>query len=156
MTISEELMLKKASEHEVNLLFKWINDPVVRAQSLSVEKISYEDHSKWFSKKITDSNCHFYIAYLNDLPVGMIRFDVNCDTSTINYLIDQTQRGKGIGTAIVENGLKKFFHDTVFKGKIFAVVKTSNPASIKIFERLGFERESADENLIYFKKHFHD
>src|SRR5438045_785214 len=122
------LLFKKAEEKDVDLLFNWINDPLVREQSLSTEKISYEDHLKWFSNKISDLNCHLYIAYLNGSPAGMIRFDINLNTSKINYLVDKSLRGRGVGTAIVEEGLKKFFQETLFQGKIFAVVKISNPA----------------------------
>jgi RimJ/RimL family protein N-acetyltransferase len=84
----------------------------------------------------------------------MIRFDINNSAATINYLVDKSQRGKGIGSAIVENGLKKFFFETKFYGSIYARVKTSNPASLKIFERLKFEKESEDSKLVHFKKSF--
>lgn len=149
---TEGLFFKKADEKDVDLLFNWINEPEVRDQSLSTEKIAYEDHVQWFSKKIADPDCHLYIAYINDSPVGMIRFDITNNTATINYLVDKSQRGKGIGGAIVENGLKKFSLDSGFNGNICAVVKISNPASIKIFERLEFQKESEDSMLIHFKK----
>ena len=150
----EDLLLKRAEEKDRDLLFNWRNDFAVREQSLSSEKIAYEDHVQWFSKKMNDSNCYLYIGYLNDIPVGMIRFDVDRNTSVINYLVDKLQRGKGIGTAMVTNGLNKFLNDSLFKGIITAIVKISNPASSKIFESLKFEKESIMENEIRFKKSF--
>jgi RimJ/RimL family protein N-acetyltransferase len=151
---SEGLLLKKAEEKDVDLLFNWISDPVVRKQSLSAEKISYEDHVRWFLKKMNDSNCYLYIVYINDLPIGMIRFDVDAAKTTISYLLDKAQRGKGIGTTLVTTGVKRFLDERAFQGIIYAIVKISNLASIKIFQKLGFEKESADKNLIRFKKIF--
>jgi spore coat polysaccharide biosynthesis protein SpsF len=150
----EDLLLKRAEEKDVDLLFNWRNDFTVREQSLSSEKIAYEDHVRWFSKKMNDSNCYLYIAYLNNIPVGMIRFDVDRNMSVINYLVDKTQRGKGIGTAMVTNGLKTFLNDSSVEGMITATVKILNPASIKIFETLKFEKESTPGNEIRFKKLF--
>ena len=154
MILNEELILKKAEEKNVDILFEWINDAEVRAQSLSSDKISFEEHIKWFSKKLRDPNCYLYIAYAIDIPCGMIRFDINAETAAISYLVDSAQRGKGIGSALVREGLKKFSNDASFRGTIHAMVKISNFASIKIFERLGFEKETRNENVVDFKKLF--
>lgn len=154
MILTKALILKKAEAKDIDLLFEWINDAEVRAQSLSSKKIFYADHIKWFSKKLSDSNCYLYIAYANDLPYGMIRFDINANTATISYLVDRNQRGKGVGSAIVAQGLKKFLSEASFHGTIHAHVKASNSASIKIFERLRFDKEKKNEDLIDFKKPF--
>lgn len=152
MILIEKVILKRAEEKDVDVLFEWINDEEVRAQSLSSKKILYGEHVNWFSKKLSDPNCYLYIAYTNDVPSGMIRFDIDGTTATISYLVDSSHRGKGIGSAIVTEGLKKFLSEASFQGTVYAVVKTSNFASIKIFERLAFEKESENNELIRFEK----
>jgi UDP-2,4-diacetamido-2,4,6-trideoxy-beta-L-altropyranose hydrolase len=149
---TEMIYFKKVDDEDVDILFKWINDPEVRSQSLSTNNITYEEHATWFSKKIADRNCHLYIACKNDIPVGMLRFDLNGDEALINYLVDKFQRGKGIGNSIIKNGVVQFLNDSSFKGTIKAVVKSSNTASLKIFEKAGFAEEMEKEGLTHFKK----
>ena len=149
---ANDLKFERAQQKDADLLFKWINDASVRAQSLSNHIITHTEHTSWFSKKLEDKNCYLYIVHKNDKPVGMIRFDVNDDECMISYLVDAVQRGEGVGAEIINKGIKKFVNESTFRGVICATVKTSNPASIKIFKRQGFERENDNNDLIYFKK----
>ena len=147
-----ELYFRRATVNDAGLLFRWINDSETRAQSLSTNYISYPKHMDWFSKKILDSNCYLYIVYKDDVPVGMIRFDVQNDMCSVSYLVDKLQRGKGIGSSIVYTGIQQFKNDSSFTGLLTAVVKTVNHASLKIFEKFGFEKETNDTGLVNFKK----
>lgn len=146
------LLFRKAQKEDVDILFKWANDPKVRAQSLSSDSITYEDHTKWFTGKLSNVNCFLYIAIKNDIPVGMIRFDVNNNESTISYLVDEAERGKGTGSAIISEGIEKFILQSGFHGKMLAVVKVFNTPSIKIFEKFKFEKENINKDLIRFKR----
>jgi RimJ/RimL family protein N-acetyltransferase len=147
-----ELYFRKAVDNDAELLFTWINDSEARVQSLSTNYISYTEHINWFSKKLLDNNCYLYIAYKDRVPVGMIRFDVDNDLCSISYLVDKIQRGKGIGSSIVYAGIRQFKKDSNFTGLLTAVVKSINDASLKIFEKFGFEKETGPAGLINFKK----
>ena len=147
-----KLSFVRATGKDVDILFEWTNDPTVREQSLSNHTISHEEHINWFANKLTDKNCYLYIVYKNEMPAGMIRFDVQDNKCTLSYLVDKSQRGKGIGTEITKQGIKKFLNESAFCGVISAVVKASNISSIKIFEKEKFERDDDNKNLIHFKK----
>jgi UDP-2,4-diacetamido-2,4,6-trideoxy-beta-L-altropyranose hydrolase len=149
---SGKLKFVRAKNKDVNLLFEWVNDPEVRAQSLSSNNITYEVHKNWFSKKLADKNCYLYIVYNSNVPAGMIRFDVYNNESTISYLVDKLQRGRGIGSLVINEGIKQFKNDSHFTGCLKATVKNTNTASLKIFENAGFEKENDNANLIHFKK----
>ncbi len=149
---SGKLKFVRAKNKDADLLFEWINDPQVRAQSLSTNIITYEVHKNWFSKKMADKNCYLYIVYNSNVPAGMIRFDVYNNESTISYLVDKLQRGKGIGFLIINEGIKQFKNDSHFIGCLKATVKNTNIASLKIFENTGFEKENDNANLVHFKK----
>jgi RimJ/RimL family protein N-acetyltransferase len=152
INLLNKLKFIRAQYRDADLLFKWINDPQVRAQSLSTNIITYEEHKNWFAKKLTDKNCYLYIVYKNNLPVGMIRFDVHGNECTISYLVDRSERGKGIGFLVINEGIKQFKNDSYFKGSLKATVKNTNAASLKIFENAGFEKENNNADLIHFKK----
>lgn len=154
--ITNALTFVKAQQKDVDLLFSWINDAAVRKQSLSNHIITYTEHKNWFSKKLADKNCYLYIVYKKDKPVGMVRFDMNTNESTISYLVDALQRGKGVGGAIINFGIEQFKKDSRFKGLFIAIVKNVNVASLKIFEKAGFEKESTDTELTRLKKYYSD
>lgn len=154
--IDNKLLFKKAESKDVDLLFGWINEAEVRAQSLSNHNISYPEHYDWFIKKLADKNCYLYIVYKDKEPAGMIRFDVKEDECTISYLVDKLQRGKGIGAAIISYGMEEFKKKSNFSGWLIATVKNANEASLKIFTTAGFEKELTDFNLIRFKKLIHN
>lgn len=151
LSSANEIVFRKAKPDMADLLFNWINDPEVRTQSLLTKPISYAEHSNWFTKKIADKNCYLYIVYNSSLPIGMIRFDINYNSCTISYLVDKSQRGKGIGTSIIKLGIEQFKNDSNFKGFLKAVVKNINIASLKIFDKCGFERENTEGELVFFK-----
>ncbi|MEP6681998.1 MAG: UDP-2,4-diacetamido-2,4,6-trideoxy-beta-L-altropyranose hydrolase [Parafilimonas sp.] len=148
------LKFYRAKHEDAGLLFEWINDPEVRAQSLSTNIITYDEHTKWFEKKLADKNCYLYIAYNKNLPAGMIRFDLYDTECAISYLVNKSERGKGIGLLIINYGIEQFKKDSHFKGfiKVNAVVKKTNKPSLKIFERSGFEKKNKNADLINFKK----
>lgn len=145
------LQFKKAGKADADILFNWINDEEVRVQSLSKNNISYSEHTSWFSKKLADKNCYLYIIYKSNSAVGMIRFDINDNNCMISYLVDKSERGKGMGALIIQEGIKHFKEDSNFKGCLKATVRSTNIASLKIFERAGFEKENIKEDLVFFK-----
>ena len=61
-----KLYLRKATENDVDILFKWANDEVVRKNSFSTGQIKYEDHLAWFDKLLKDSNRIQFILEQND------------------------------------------------------------------------------------------
>lgn len=147
-----DLKFVRAQQKDVDILFEWINEDEVRAQSLSTQAITYTEHTNWFAKKLNDKNCYLYIVYKNNKPAGMIRFDIQYEECIISYLVAVEERGKGIGFAIVNKGIKQLETDSDFTGTLKALVKNTNLASLKIFERLGFKKKAIENNIISFKK----
>lgn len=144
--------LKLAEESDTNVTYKWASDPVVRKWSFSRNPITFEEHKTWFSNKIKDNSCVYYIASVDDKPVGSIRFDMNNTTATISYLIDPLFHGKGLGQALLIKGCKTF-RDTIKKEKhsfdIVGYVTEENLASQKIFENIGFLKNFDGDKLKY-------
>lgn len=121
------------------LIFNWANDPVVRQNSHSIEPIEISSHYKWFKKKLSEKNCRFFIVELSGEPVGQVRFDINDRVATINYSIGQQFRGQGLGKELLRLAMQSLQSEQSNSQLIFkAEVKVSNPASIKVFQKLGF------------------
>lgn len=146
-----DLHLTRASVNDVNILFEWRNDDTVRKNSLSTQKITYEEHAEWFAKKINEKNCLLYICYLGLVPVGQIRIDVAENEGKISYSVDRKYRNKGIGHYIINN-LDYILKENV-RGefKLIGVVKKTNRVSKTIFIKNGFNEEDSGEESIFYK-----
>ncbi len=132
------LHLRRAQSGDLQLLFHWINDPVVRRFSLNPEPVPLTTHTTWYRYKLTDKNCFIFIAEIRRVPVGMIRFDVNQRGTIISYLVDENYRGKGLGTLLLRAGILKFKIEVQKVTSISGLVQKENIASIKAFTKAGF------------------
>jgi RimJ/RimL family protein N-acetyltransferase len=132
------LKLRPVSEKDCKLIWKWANDPDVRAVSFSSEPISYEHHVKWFNLKLKDIRCFFYIAETaNQEPIGQVRYELDGNEATINISIDQHFRGKGYGPSLIQLASKKLFNASA-ADVIHAYVKAGNELSLRAFKKAGF------------------
>jgi len=132
------LHLIEAENKDAELIFNWANDPEVRVNAVNKEPIIYENHLTWFNKKLKSEETLIFIAYLEEIPVGQIRFDKNLTDWQIDYLIDNKFRGKGLGKEIVLQGMLKMKELFEMNLKFTAFVKVNNVASIKVFRKLNY------------------
>jgi len=58
----------------------------------------------------------------------------------LGYTVGEKFQGRGVGTAMVRELLRKIFEETELR-KIFALVHDQNTASQKLLKRLGFQEE---------------
>ena len=137
------------TEKDCNLVFDLSNDPIVRANSFSTERIEYADHVQWYKKMLNDSDVLFFLVFDNADFVGQIRFkreswqDEKC---VISLSISEKFRGKGIAGCFLVLGiqeLNKSWHEIK---EVTAEVKKGNVASAKLFESAGFRTAEVGEN----------
>ncbi|WP_020401536.1 UDP-2,4-diacetamido-2,4,6-trideoxy-beta-L-altropyranose hydrolase [Gracilimonas tropica] len=135
-----ELSVRKATEEDIDDLFEWANDPVARKNSYRQEKVEYASHVKWVVNKLSDSDCLFLIfEKIKSQKIGFVRFDIDEHKNwIISINVAPSQRGKGYSVELLRRAVKYFIK---MKGKrvVWAYIKKVNIASIKAFERAGFE-----------------
>lgn len=140
-----DLKLRRVREEDSEILFKWTNDPTVRKNAFNTKPVEWEEHQKWFASKLGNSNSKVYLMLKREEPVGQIRFDRENDYWKLSYSIAREYRGQGLGTELVKLGLEEV------RGKVKAWVKKDNPASLKVFDSLGFGRENnGEEDSVQF------
>ncbi len=143
----DKLSLREAVIKDAELLFNWANEINVRTNSINQEPVIWENHLKWFTKKLNDSETKILILTFEDILLGQIRIDLIDNFWNIDYSIDYQFRGKGLGKDIVRLLLNKY-EDYKFK----ATVKKKNKASLKVFTNLGFKKEENESDVFeYFK-----
>lgn len=128
--------LRKAKDSDSELLFQWANEPETRKYSLNNRQITPEEHRKWFRDKLADPNCHILIGSDNGKLIGVVRFQVENGAATVSVSVDKDCRGKGYGTALIEQGIR--YMRTVGVDSFLALVRQGNGVSVKAFKRAGF------------------
>lgn len=133
--------LREATKDDVDLLFKWTNDPAVRKNSFSSEKITYEEHTSWYRSLLENKNCKQYIYMCGDCPIGQIRIVQKEKNAEISYSICTEKRSQGYGAKMLELVKNQVFKDFPMVDKLTGLVKTDNLASKKAFENAGYEEK---------------
>lgn len=130
--------LREAKEEDVDLLFQWANDPVVRQNSFSTQTISHQEHVKWFRKLLSSENCRQYIYMVDDVPVGQVRITIVDGTAEIGYSICAEKRSQGHGKNILFLIKEKIENEFPRVSKVVGKVKPENIASQKVFSDAGY------------------
>ena len=138
--------LRAAESADARMIWEWSNDPGVRAVSFSSEPIPWNSHFAWFEQRLTDAQSRLRIATEHDGdPVGQIRFDFGSEKSaTISISLASGVRGKGLGTQLIWMACRELFAETEV-ARVEALIKPGNVASIRAFEKAGFETDGDTE-----------
>lgn len=142
-------ILRMATKEDLKLYFEWANDESVRKNSFRQEKISLEDHTVWFEKRLHDPATILLVFEVNTTPVGQTRLSLDGEKAVISYSIDAKYRGQGYGTAMlqaVEEYVKKQRSDIRV---LEAEVKAMNETSAHRFEKLLYTKET----VCIYRKH---
>ncbi len=132
------LQFRKATKSDVDILFKWANDPKARNNSFNKEPIKYEDHVDWLDTELKNDNSIILIFERDNISIGVVRFHKERESWTISINIDEKHRGKGNALEMIEKSAFYFFSNCQ-EDTINAFIKKENLASIKVFEKSGYK-----------------
>lgn len=137
---------RKASFQDVTQYFEWVNNPLVRTQSFNTNKISIEEHTKWFTKAINDNSKLMLIFSDNNVNIGQVRVEITAESEAIiDISIDEKQRGNGYASQLLQIATDEFLCINP-QHIINAHIKTENIASIKSFLKAGFIIDKQNDN----------
>ena len=125
-----ELKLRKASLADAEVLFEWRNDPLTRAMSGSADEVAFGAHLRWIERKLSDPACRLYVAELDRVPGGTIRFDGNGD-SIVSWTVAPSFRGRGLCKQMARLGLER-------EGRVTAHVHADNRVCRSVLAAVGF------------------
>ncbi|MBU3142327.1 GNAT family N-acetyltransferase [Clostridium sp. CF012] len=148
----KEMVLREVEKKDCALIYNWAIDEHVRINSFSSEKIFYDDHIKWFNKKINNINNYFFILVHKGIDVGVIRLDVENQKGIISYSISKDFREKGYGSIIIEKLDEKIKECELDIHELYGEVKYTNKASQKIFKKFGYKEYPLQDKLVYKKE----
>lgn len=134
------MQIRPAETDDCEAVFNWISDPEVQAARFSNEKISWQDHQKWFCKKLGDSKSLLLIGLVDNQRFGQVRFDIEKDRAEASIVLAKDFRGKGLGKELLCKSCHHIMQDKNIV-EIVAHVRKDNEASIKLFLSAGFQKQ---------------
>lgn len=148
------MKLRRAHESDAIDILMWRNDPHTIAMCGSSAAVLPGDHYRWFQKALADPNRVFFIAMEGSRNLGVIRFDKSGDDWAVSINLRPDERGKGYGSAILKSGILRL-SDQAGAVPLLADIKAVNTASIRIFEKCGFQKVGADGDMLHFVRPGH-
>ncbi len=150
-----QLKFRKAVESDLELYFKWANDPLVREQSYNSDIVIFENHIHWFKEKIKNPDFYFYL-FQNELDanVGQVRIQKKeSNHAIIGVSIDANFRGFGLGAELLKMATNDFLSSNP-RFVIHAYIKHVNISSKTIFEKSGFQLDGTIEFNHHLSYHY--
>jgi RimJ/RimL family protein N-acetyltransferase len=144
----------RANANDSRSIWEWRNDEITKQMSITTDSVTWEAHTSWYERSLTNPNRYLYIGYLNDKEkIGMCRFDVDSTTHTAEVSINLNPqfRNKKLSTKMLAEAIKAFRSETDIA--LTATIKKMNISSIKCFTSIGFvfERDNADYNYYSYR-----
>jgi UDP-2,4-diacetamido-2,4,6-trideoxy-beta-L-altropyranose hydrolase len=139
---AESLRLRRVKSDDSCLLWKWANDPDVRAASFVCDPIPWQTHASWFDNKVAKEECVIFIAEDQEAnPCGQIRFESRPDGGwEIDVSLAKNKRGCGLAAGLIESGVRTMRRERNGNARFHAFVRLENQASLRAFQKAGFEQ----------------
>lgn len=132
---------------DVKILFEWRNDYATMINSLHQDEVEWENHIKWLTDSLHNPHRKIYVAELDGLAVGSVRFDYFNDHADLSWMIAPDARGKGYGSAMLRAAVQ-----IEPDKELWAVIKMENRPSQKMAENAGFNFWKMQQNMGVWKR----
>ena len=143
-----KIKIKKASINDASFFYELRNEKSARKNFFNTKNIKYNDHLKWYEKKIKKKNTIFLVALSNNSEkIGTVRYETNKIFTDISINISKKFRNLGFGSKIIKESEKFLKKKTI----IISRIRSNNKSSIKIFKRNNYNIIKNNKNLILIK-----
>jgi RimJ/RimL family protein N-acetyltransferase len=136
----DQLRLRPAVPEDMLSLWRLVNQPTVRHNSLNSDPIPLDEHVRWFNQKLSSPDTCIWVLDLHGLILGPIRYDrIDAETAQISLHVAAPFRRRGLATRL----LNLTWQDACRRLKVIrlrAVIKQGNTASERTFLKAGFRR----------------
>lgn len=132
------ISLRPATIDDAERLYVWRIDPETQAASMTAMPADFAMHCEWLRANLNDPQSQIFVAKHKGRCVGTMRMDRHGDAWEASWTVAPHARRKGIGTSMVSEMARRW------PARMFAYIKPTNEASIKIAERAGILWEKAE------------
>ncbi|MGP4074750.1 GNAT family N-acetyltransferase [Halobacillus sp. K22] len=155
MFSTDRIYLRKVIKEDTDIYHKWRSNPnVMQNTSPNLDVYTREDTENFILSIIKSANSKSYMIQHreNDEPIGIVSL-INIDYKNRNAecIIDlgnEDYWGRGYGKEAMNELLKYSFLELNLH-KVYLKVFSFNERAIRLYERLGFEREGEQKEQLF-------
>lgn len=137
------LNVRPIRESDCWTLLEWQNESVTQANSFH-KTITREEHLCWFQSRFSPgSGCFAWILEDDGQSIALARYERSGTLLEANLTVAPAHRGKHYGERVLELTMSLAFQASGAT-RCRALVFVDNVASLKSFERAGYERIGRD------------
>jgi ribosomal-protein-alanine N-acetyltransferase len=143
--------LKPVSAADAELIFEsWGRYPQNFARLTARVFVDIGDAERYLSGLFsTPASRAFHIVEPGGTVVGIVKAIVTEHRAQVGYVVNEPFRGRGFATRAVEALVHRLEADTsIFR--IWATCALDNPASTRVLEKCGFQREGILKNWVVY------
>lgn len=108
------------------------------------------DAERYLSSLLSaQSNLAFHVVDSDGTVVGLVKAIIVGHRAQVGYVIHEPFRGRGVATRAVTTLVEKLEADPGIS-RIWATCALDNPASVRVLEKCGFEREGILKNWVVY------
>lgn len=141
-----KIVFRALEPEDLELLYRWENDTSLWHYSDTLTPLSRYNLREYINTSHLDiavSRQVRFVAELDGVAVGfadLFDYDVHNRRAAVGILVfEQENRGKGIGCAMLSE-LCRYAKNVLSLHQLYASVGEDNKASLRLFEKCGFER----------------
>ena len=138
----ERVELRTMEEEDVDFLQTLVSDSRVRSSIMMAEPVNRQREREWVESQGEGDGYHFLVC-VDGEPVGSVGLGETIDvwrTANLGYSIAPDHWGNGYATDAVDLACRYAFDERALE-KVHATVYETNPASVRVLEKNGFQRE---------------
>ena len=134
------------------LVRKWRNSEDVRKYMYIDHTITKEEHDRWLNSLIGKKDRKTWVVYSDKYPVGIAQLSyIDFDNKNAEwgvYIGDNHFRGIGLGSRILITLINYVFDEIKFN-RMHTRVLANNSSALKLYEKLGFQKEGILRKHLY-------
>lgn len=142
--IGGRVALKSATSADIDTVFKWQVHPDTRRFARNPKAPEYDGHVSWMSARLEKENAPFYLAWIGEKPVGMVRLDpAPSGAAEVSILVSPEYFSHGIGRVML-----KLLDERHRNVPILAHVKDDNTSSVALFRSAGYRPRGHEQYIL--------
>lgn len=135
---SFDMQLRGVTAADSASLYAWRNHDINRRHALDARPIAQATHEAWFASRLQDPDCVLLIAEDEGGPVGVLRYDIDGDSTTVSIYLVPGRHGQGRGGVLLLAGERWLRANRPEVAEIEAEILGSNRASLNVFAESGY------------------
>lgn len=142
---------------DLDMILDWRNDPEIRSKMYTSHQISLKEHYDWFERLQADKAKAYFLAVLNDEPVGVIGFsEINKIKGIATWAFYASPNApRGTGSLMEYYALEHAFEKLALH-KLRCEVLGFNTVVIKLHKKFGFKEEGVHRDAFHDGSIYHD